>query len=209
LNKSQKPITLLRSLIARNSPLSDFVFDFCSGSGSGSIAAASLGFSSISVDNRQCQIDGARERLKLHLQIAHEYAPTSSAFDFQWNAVIDEDSLPPPHKDSSSKRTPRKLATRQKRSELEEEVINLSAAEVVSKIDLQPASAESPSSSVPQSPFAKKSNSSQASSRDSPQADIAESNVEVAKLVGESPSLPAPNFDEMDINSDLGSSLPS
>jgi hypothetical protein len=67
LNPTQKPVCLLRSLINSFCPPASVVLDLCSGSGSTAMAAMSLGFDSVSIDYREDQIAGARQRLQFEV----------------------------------------------------------------------------------------------------------------------------------------------
>jgi hypothetical protein len=75
LNPTQKPVVLLRSVINSFCPVGSTVLDVCSGSGSGAIASATLGFDSISIDFREDQIEGATQRLQGELN-APSYNPS-------------------------------------------------------------------------------------------------------------------------------------
>ncbi|MCR9066855.1 MAG: site-specific DNA-methyltransferase, partial [Cytophagales bacterium] len=64
INETEKPIELLRGILYNHCRGSDVVVDLCSGSGSTTIAAASLRKTCWSVDNRADQVEAARQRLR-------------------------------------------------------------------------------------------------------------------------------------------------
>ena len=64
INETEKPIELLRGILYNHCRGSDVVVDLCSGSGSATIAAASLRKTCWSVDNRADQVEAARQRLR-------------------------------------------------------------------------------------------------------------------------------------------------
>ena len=64
LNETEKPVDLMRLFIKLHCRANQVVLDVFCGSGSGAVAAASLGYDSISFDVRQGQISGSTMRLK-------------------------------------------------------------------------------------------------------------------------------------------------
>ena len=64
VNSTQKPVDLYRNFIFRFCPPNKIVLDICAGSGTGALAAASFGYSSISVDNRSSQCKAIIERIR-------------------------------------------------------------------------------------------------------------------------------------------------
>ena len=64
LNETQKPVELFRFFIAVFGHSRLCVLDVCSGSGSGAIAASTLGRDSYSYDIRPTQIDGSVRRIR-------------------------------------------------------------------------------------------------------------------------------------------------
>ena len=64
VNSTQKPVDLYRNFIFRFCPPNQIVLDICAGSGTGALAAASFGYSSISIDNRSSQCSAIKERIR-------------------------------------------------------------------------------------------------------------------------------------------------
>ena len=64
VNPTQKPLEVLRAFIYNHVSRDSCILDICSGSGSGALAAASLGCNSISVDKRPDQISSSKQRLR-------------------------------------------------------------------------------------------------------------------------------------------------
>ena len=88
VNQTGKPVILLRSFFSSFCPRGSAVLDLCSGSGSGALAAASLGLDSYSVDIRQPQIEASMDRI-------HEAAVNPSWYPspeviHKWSALTDQ-----------------------------------------------------------------------------------------------------------------------
>jgi len=67
-NPTQKPLELVEKIIASHAIDSHPILDLCCGSGTGAIACANQGYSSLSVDLNREQIEKAYHRLEKHLQ---------------------------------------------------------------------------------------------------------------------------------------------
>ena len=121
VNVTQKPVDLYRNFIFRFCPKNQIVLDICAGSGTGAIAAASFGYSSISIDNRQNQCDAIRERIKktdIHINCKHPQHVCSFKISFKDTDDSDEEKddakkTPKKSKDDA-KKTPRKSRAKNK-----------------------------------------------------------------------------------------------
>jgi hypothetical protein len=113
-NVTQKPVHLLRSFIFSlcSEPLP--VLDICSGSGSTSIACASLGIDSYSVDIRQSQIDASIHRMNFesikprwypHPSIVHNFSVLDKFLKDSFEEPIPVVIKSPPKKSSKNQKS--------------------------------------------------------------------------------------------------------
>jgi DNA modification methylase len=114
VNVTQKPVHLLRSFIFSlcSEPLP--VLDICSGSGSTSIACASLGIDSYSVDIRQSQIDASIHRMNFesikprwypHPSIVHNFSVLDKFLKDSFEEPIPVVIKSPPKKSSKNQKS--------------------------------------------------------------------------------------------------------
>ena len=88
VNRTEKPIDLYRAFMFNHASSPCTVIDLCSGSGACALAAATLGYNSVSVDIRESQTDATKQRLAQYNGEPGQFAFHHPQHVFSINALV-------------------------------------------------------------------------------------------------------------------------